>query len=106
MVVLAEQHDREPSNGAAWLLMAVTTRARTTHPGLIHLSSFSRQACKAMRKKLSTEAATKPLMTSIISAFADAVADEDFEAAQGWFSLARSQAQREAPCRDLDDPDA
>ena len=58
-----------------------------------------------MRKKLPTEAATKPLVTSIISAFADSMADEDFEAARGWFSLARSLAGREAPGRDPDDQD-
>lgn len=60
---------------------------------------------RSMKKKLLTEAGTMRLVTTIVSAFADSVAEGDFEAAEGWFSLARDHAGREAPSRDPDDKD-
>ncbi len=36
-------------------------------------------------------------LDKIVSAFADSVADGDFDGAEGWFSIARDHADREVP---------
>gem|GEM_PF-6669898 len=38
----------------------------------------------------------------IVSAFADSVAEGDFDGAEGWFSLARDHVDREDPRRSRD----
>lgn len=49
-----------------------------------------------------TGAGTMSRVSVIVSAFADSVAEGDFDGAEGWLSLARDRADREDPRRSRD----